>query len=866
MSENANEDVDIYVNCTQRNSIVHDGKTYSISKKRNFSPNIRVRRTSNGDVSTGIIDFRAPSDTNEISVSYFASSSIDGKDKPQPFTPRILNVSGCLLPIEYETKPSTTREKVGEKCSGVWVVDPGRDVIVPGHLRPIKTKNTKYCPGFPIVEKECEDKGNQLIEDGPVVAAEEFEHFSPGSNGSERSRIVVLADSSMIQGPNTYRDDTLGSNHAFIKSLYPNQPVANPLNTDGGREFELTQKLRAPERGSPSKMWAASGLDGSIELFESSSKPSVTLFSDNEDSYNPGDVYREPNPKSPGQICAAIKTFAESVMPTYGFNGGNLSCGDPSADNTIPIAFTAVESGASTQNVLSEFMKDHKEDHIDFNVSFSGYPGDLFGYSVSIHEDKLVVGTPFNAFVGETPISWSGIIDAYDAGDIGSGLKLSDNGGAGAAFYYQRTGSGVNAVSERLPWEYKQKLKPSGVNIGFLRGVLGSDVQDLYGVHYLDSNFIDNYAGITDQFGYSVGIDADFVAIGAPGHDMGTLHHHIYGGSAAFIRKAFNAEFDIPKHSFYDLGSSGVRIDQFNNASGTFVMNNGAVFTFEHSITDWPNRTREWVYKEKLEPQGYIAREQSSVLVPGGSGNENDFFGRSVSLDRARRGDSDYTLVAGAPRHDYGQSGDPSGDAGAAYTFDAMLREQVPAIPNSESWIDATVFTDDRDNTNLTLKVNQNTAGSPIEYSVSGIITANKNGDIFLEASGYDPASRGFVAHRPYVTMVVAELLPGIETTGYMSLIASGRPNVIDSSQSGLAPSGMSLFINGPDSAFVYNNVNLYTSSWNNIQESGLILHSVGTSGVDSSGSMFLYTSGVGIVNSSGINDYNPLNLRIRGR
>ena len=76
----------------------------------------------------------------------------------------------------------------------------------------------------------------------------------------------------------------------------------------------------------------------------------------------------------------------------------------------------------------------------------------------------------------------------------------------------------------------------------------------------------------------------------------------------------------------------------------------------------------------------------------------------------------------------------------------------------------------------------------------------------------------------------------------------------------------MSLFINGPDSAFVYNNVNLYTSSWNNVQESGLILHSVGTSGVDSSSSMFLYTSGVGIVNSSGINDYNPLNLRIRGR
>jgi len=870
VSENANENVDVHVNCTQNNTIVYDGKVYPISKKRNYSPTIRVRKTSNGDVSTGIIDFKAPSGSSEISVSYFSHRSIDGKNgtKPQPFTPRILNVSGCLLPIEYEIVTHSKTEQVGEKCSGVWVVDPGQDVIVPGHMRPIMTDNTKYCPGFPIVDKECKDKGDQLIEDGPVVAAEEFEHFSPGSNGSERSRIVVLADSSMIQGPNTYRDDTLGSNHVFIKSLYPNQPIANPLNAAGGREFEFTQKLRAPERGSPSKLWAASGLDGSMDLFESSSRPLITLFSDNEDSYNPGDVYRRPNPTSPKEICAAIETFAENIMPTYGFNGGSLSCGDPTVDNTIPIIFTAVESGASTQNVLSKFIKDYREDHIDFNVSFSGYPGDLFGYSVSIHEDKLVVGTPFNAFTGKDPVSWSGIIDSYNAGDIGSGLKLSDNGGAGAAFYYQRTGSGVNAVSERLPWEYKQKLKPDGVNVGLYRGVTLSDIEAIYGdgATSIDSSLIDPYGGITDQFGHAVSIDADFVAIGAPGHDMGTLHHHIYGGSAAFIRKEFNASFDIPQHSFYDLGSSGVRIDQFNNAdSGKYVMNNGAVFTFEHSITDWPRRTKEWTFKQKLEPQGYNSREQSSLLMPGGSGSENDFFGRSVSLDRARRGDSDYTLVAGAPRHDYGQSGDPSGDAGAAYTFDAMLREQVPAIPNSGSWIDATVFTDDRDNTNLTLKVNQNTAGSPIEYSVSGIITSNKNGDIFLEASGYDPALRGFVAHRPYVTMVVAELLPGIETTGYMSLIASGRPNVIDSSQSGLAPSGMSLFINGPDSAFVYNNVNLYTSSWNNIQESGLILHSVGTSGVDSSGSMFLYTSGVGIVNSSGINDYNPLNLRIRG-
>ena len=165
----------------------------------------------------------------------------------------------------------------------------------------------------------------------------------------------------------------------------------------------------------------------------------------------------------------------------------------------------------------------------------------------------------------------------------------------------------------------------------------------------------------------------------------------------------------------------------------------------------------------------------------------------------------------------------------------------------------------------LTLKVYQNTSGPSIEYSISGLISSNPNGDIFLEAAGYDPATRGFVAHRPYVTAVIAELLPGIETTGYMSLLTSGKPVFVDSSQSGEFPSGMILFINGPDSAIVYNDMGLYTSSWNTIEESGLPLHTVGTSGISDSGIMFLSVSGIGIVNSSGINDYNPLNLRIRG-
>ena len=93
------------------------------------------------------------------------------------------------------------------------------------------------------------------------------------------------------------------------------------------------------------------------------------------------------------------------------------------------------------------------------------------------------------------------------------------------------------------------------------------------------------------------------IVAGAPNHDFATLHHHIYSGSivpndlnTAFQRKSFDGAFDIPLHSFYDLGSSGVRIDEFEDASGTMILNNGAVFNYRYELIDYPNRKKEWIY------------------------------------------------------------------------------------------------------------------------------------------------------------------------------------------------------------------------------------------------------------------------------
>jgi hypothetical protein len=456
---------------------------------------------------------------------------------------------------------------------------------------------------------------------------------------------------------------------------------------------------------------------------------------------------------------------------------------------------------------MPPFLLSKGKDYIHPDMLVSGYAGDLFGYSLDIHGDKLVVGTPFNAFLGENIPSWASITNLYDSGGIGSGLDVCNNGGAGAVFYYERTGRGKNAVTDFLPWEYKQKIKPDELHVGIDDATLAIlEERRAHETLNLTSDFVAKNAVIPDRFGYSVAIEADFLAVGAPAHDFETIHEHIYSGHAGFIRKEFNGEFNIPQHKFYDMGTSGVRIDDFNRESGKFVLNNGAVFTYRHEMVDWSNRRKEWTYAQKMNAEGYGDRNNVDP-----TGCENDFFGFSVALDRPMRGDSNYVLVAGAPNHNYPTSGEHITqnleDAGASYTFDAMLREQLDVLPNSGSYIDAQVFgaKPDYQSDRLRSVVNQNVSGDSLTVRVTGIVFADNYGHLFLEVSGQDPAQKGFIAHRPYVESIEGRFIQGTPVDDSFILITSGTPNI---------PSGqsMSLLIPGPSSDIVYNNMSFYTS------------------------------------------------------
>tara|TARA_R110002020_G_scaffold103752_20_gene243204 strand:+ start:2969 stop:14563 length:11595 start_codon:yes stop_codon:yes gene_type:complete len=879
VSENPNDatESDGKVEVKDMDSDFNMSAKYSANSQREMTPPGVL-----GSIKRGYVDVKVPDDATEINIY------VEGNEIPTPSgengplkTTRFFAVSGCPLPILEKTSSYEFEQFSHEVCEEIPVTNPGYTVTHPAVFRPIKTDHSKYCSADDCLTTY----GDKEVEDGPIVVAEETEHFSSFTAGEKRSTIIVISDSTIVQGEcGFYRTN----NADFLRSLYP----PNPLTEEGtdstggviaeevdlydegtlfqGSRFTLSQKLIAPDRGSPHKFRAAgahlesinaagSGLIAKRFKGDSYSPVAMSSFTDTESDYTTGDITRPEDPE-PEQRPAALQAFLESFA---GYGGSPLFSGGIEGYEDYGDARIAGDR-------MPRIMKETGYDYLDFDQWPSGYPGDLFGFSIDLHKDRLIVGAPFNGFDGEDHISWSGIQENP------SGLKISGNGGAGAAYYFEKTGKGYNAESSLLPWEYIKKFKPSGVNAGYdgWTDASNPDADDVLGTNdYAAIHLADAY--ITDQFGYDVSMDEGFMAIGAPGHDFDVFHEHMYertvdgiSYSGAFMRKEFDFEFDIPLHNTYDLGSSGMRDSV---PSGYPVLNNGAVFTYVYDIIDsgqkhvfdYANKEKMWQYAEKVLPQGHGARSGVYAYDDGGdtvfvSGSENDHFGRSVAIDRVYdRGDADYTLVGGAVRHRHGASGtsDVLVNAGAAYTYDAMLRRSAPAVGSDQNYIVATVGltgSGGLETERISLTVNQS-GGGDTSYKASGNVMTNPQGEIFLEASGYDPALNGFPEHRSFIEYVKGEVVTGPSTSGVLGLyIDPAIPQ---------ASSIMNMSILSQSSAYVYNNIGLYTNAIlgrASGEPSGLFLHTIHDP-VAASGSLGLFASGVGTPEGS-------LYLAIRGK
>jgi len=802
-----------------------------------------------------------------------------------------------------------------------YIEHPAITYNFPERLRPIKTDNSKYCiepavatessvadlesQGFSqqeIIEmkimEELNNEANadliqagidatndllsdtkgQLIADGPVVVAEEPEKFSAFAAGKNRSRIILISDASILQGTCPEYRTQQSANAEFVKSLYEKNSTMSKLrdsnttimdldggndgseysgttrgdgatrrilqNLDGGGQFEHIQKIISPERGSPQKFWAASGMAGLASKFGGGTARVSGSYFDSSDR-DPKTVTRVPEPETlplKKKEMAKFLTLAAEAGANAKFHEtvGSVVYKDRDAAGGMP----------SIVEVLGR-------DHIDFDAYPSGYPGDLFGYSIALQGDRLIVGSPFNGFDNNSVVYWPQVsgFNKNNLTDI-SGISVGGNGGAGAVFGFMRTGSGMNVFGSGVPWQFMQKLKPSGANEPIDGYTNLSDSQNYIGSNNYTAADLQKLMAVGDMFGYSVSMDSDFVAIGAPGHDFTNYHEHVYD-SGSFLRKEFNFEFDIPLHNVYDLGYSGTRTDIIN--SGTPVLNNGAVFTYRYGIVNWGNRTKEYVEADKVVAQGYNDRKQKAYTDESSpvaiSGSENDHFGRSVHITRSDRADADYTLSVGAPHHMFASGNindvNPLPNAGAAYTYDAMLREQPATSGSKQATLFANLYGDGSGTYAVRLEVNQAVNIANTAYEKTGMVFSNSDGELFLESSGQDPATKGFIEHRPYVLAAEGSIPSGTPVSDFVQLFTEG---------SGVSVSGgMNLYILPQPKATVYNNIGLYTQSAYIVTESGMPLSVSGVSKTAGSGSMILAVSGIQQLTSQ-------LNLRVRGK
>jgi hypothetical protein len=745
-----------------------------------------------GNAQTNSFNVQIPSGVSSINMYFSANASgLNQNYAYIPKTVRLLGISGVLLPIENKvlTNEYSEQEQIGYEWRMTSNGSPEGYSTIPSRFIPFSSDNTPYCTTI-----TC-GLGGQLIEDGPVVVAQEAENVSSFTVGQTRSTITLVGDSSIIQGPLLAGTNGVipDANYAFIRSLYPSVSFSSENN---GRQFNVLTKIVSPERGSPQKLYSMIGNSGNNLLFNigSMSRSALSNFNDSESKYSPDYVIRPENPWKDYYTAEEIE-----IIKTREINKFELT----QIQHGATAKFSGIIEGvmytdSAYRGGMPKLMQDTKYDYLDIDRFPSGYRGDLFGYSIDLSKNKLVVGAPFSAFSQDVVQPWN----YYVSGGVSSGIKASYNGGAGSVYIFERTYKGSGILGAIVPWEFTQKLRPLSINVGQDLSSTSVSQSGVYlGTNNYSSQELSQNTIINDQFGYDVSIDSDIMAVGSPGHDFS---NYIIGGSGAFIRKSFSAEFNIPNRKVIDIGQSGVRYS--TSSSGT-VLNNGAVFMFENKIVDWPTKLQKWTLVEKVVPVGYNSRlQKNGSIIP--SGTENDYFGKSVSISQCSRTDADYTLAIATPYHTFGSgTSSPSlSKAGSAYIFDTMLRKQASSFYNSNSFIQAKVYgeRDQFNNPQLFMEVKNNDKPDT-RYYVSGIIYTNNQGEIFLEASGQDPVSKGFIEHRPYIESIDAYYMYGKPVKQGLRLFNYGKE--LNTS------SKMNVFTNVDDTAFVYNTLGLYESA-----------------------------------------------------
>ena len=589
----------------------------------------------------------------------------------------------------------------------------------------------------------------------------------------------------------------------------------------------------SPERGSNSRYYHASGLNYLISSYGNDDEDR-SKYRYNLSKFNPNTVIRREIPDD-GQK-EATEEFGGNIInpwPRWGASGIVIEYDASNNPRIVDYSEYSDAINGGIPRTVSKLGYDFIDIHHN-NIAISGFVGDLFGYSISLYKDRLVVGSPFAAFNNpDQTFNWENIQN----NPLRSGLTIGNFGGAGAVYVFTNSNSGVDEIGNNMRWELKQKLRPKTINVGQdITSVALSQNEAILGSNIYSSGFLREYSMSPDKFGSSIDMDGDLLLIGAPCHDFDNLIHNIYK-SGEFVRKEFDFQFDIPLHKVYDLGSAQNR--QLLPNSGIPILNRGAVFSYENDIINWDTKAQAWTLRQKLVPQGYRSNSQNF--------SENDMFGNAVAIERVDRKDAKYNAFVTASNHKYGLSTSSDiNNAGSIYTYDAMIRNQPPAISSKNMWLDAKIFSDGKDNSNLNMYVNKEIHTKTNQSIIStGLVFSNKDGEIYLEGSGFDGNTYGNISNRPYIYSIYGEMVKGTFIENGIRLFNIGADEFLRKNGS------MTLQVVAPETAYVYSTLDLYTDS---IIGSGVrslnLFNNAGTvSGINNS--LNIYISGQGLLPST---------------
>jgi hypothetical protein len=328
---------------------------------------------------------------------------------------------------------------------------------------------------------------------------------------------------------------------------------------------------------------------------------------------------------------------------------------------------------AETQQFsVPNLSEDDQGDQLGFSVDFDGTSIIAGAYTDDVDALAAAGSAYVHTFDGasweleESLLAENPVVDddfgvsvaiSGDTALVGASLDDTVADDAGAAYVFVRDGEdwsqqakltdATGGVGDEFGWSVALDGDRAAIGAPFKKGAGGAFVFDRAGITWVQTEvFSASDGGADDQFGYAVDLDGDTLVIGASGddHAAGVDAGSVY----AFFRQSLGFWIGIKLTD--DAGGAG---DQFGSAvaiDGTQLLV-GAPFDDEGQIDQG----------SAVLLTGSMFSAQSKYLAP--DGDAGDLFGSSVDFEGVGLSFGG-TAIMGAPGDD-----EASPNAGAAYVY-----------------------------------------------------------------------------------------------------------------------------------------------------------------------------------------------------